>query len=171
MRLAPALDDIVAYEPGQPIEPVMRRFGLSEVVKLASMESPQPPFPEDQAAIVAAMAQAAAIEALKHQDEVALRRDENARQRDDMVAALAARGRATVPSEANFMLVDTRDLCHPHEEVCGVLLSMGAIVRDGTALGCPGWARVSVGTQSEIDFFLQQLAALEVDAQQDVQGR
>ena len=69
------------------------------------------------------------------------------------------------------MLVDTRDLCHPHDKVCGVLLSMGAIVRDGNALGCPGWARVSVGTQSEIDFFLQQLSALEVDAPQDVQGR
>jgi histidinol-phosphate aminotransferase len=117
------------------------------------------------------LAQAAAIEALKHQDQVALRREDNARLRDYMVAALAARGRATVPSEANFMLVDTQDLCHPHDKVCGVLLSMGAIVRDGNALGCPGWARVSVGTQSEIDFFLQQLAALEVDAQRDVQGR
>ncbi len=117
------------------------------------------------------LAQAAAIEALKHQDQVALRRDENARLRAGMVAALAARGRHTVPSEANFMLVDTRDLCHPQDQVCGVLLSMGAIVRDGNALGCPGWARVSVGTQSEIDFFLQQLAALEVDARQDVRGR
>ncbi len=372
MRLTPALEDIVAYEPGQPIELVMRRFGLSEVVKLASNEFPQPPFPEVREAIVAAigelnrypdgdstdlraalaahygvgpgqvavgagscellmllgdvllepgdevvfadpsfvvyndiclvhgatavkvpladfahdldamvaavtprtkmvivcnpnnptgtyvpvegiarlvaavpddvlvvvdeaynefvtaadsqdalklqathenvvvlrtfskiyglcglrvgyglgpeelrqafdkvrqpfnvnrLAQAAATEALKHQDQVAGRRDENARLRAGMVAALAARGRATVPSEANFMLVRTRDLRHPHDEVCGVLLSMGAIVRDGNALGCPGWARVSVGTQSEIDFFLQQLAALEVDAPQDVQGR
>jgi histidinol-phosphate aminotransferase len=117
------------------------------------------------------LAQAAAIEALKHQDQVARRRDENACRRDDMVAALAARGRATVPSEANFMLVDTRDLCHPHDKVCGVLLSLGAIVRDGNALGCPGWARVSVGTQSEIDFFLRHLASLEVDAPRDVQGR
>ena len=52
------------------------------------------------------------------------------------------------------MLVDVRDLCHPQEKVCGDLMSMGAIVRDGNALGCPGWARVSVGTEDEIDFFL-----------------
>jgi len=372
MRFIPALDDIVAYEPGQPIELVMRRFGLSEVVKLASNEFPQPPFPEVKEAIIAAvddlnrypdgystdlraalaehyavrpeqvaagagscelllllgdvllekgdevvfadpsfvvyndlclmheatavkvplvdfahdldamiaavtprtkmvivcnpnnptgtyvpvegiarlveavpgdvlvvvdeaynefvtapdsqdalrlqaehenvivlrtfskiyglcglrvgyglcaeelraafdkvrqpfnvnrLAQAAAIEALKHQDQVARRRDENARLRADMVAALAARGRGTVPSEANFMLVDTRDLCHPQDQVCGVLLSLGAIVRDGNALGCPGWARVSVGTHSEIDFFLHRLASLEVGAQQDGRGR
>ena len=40
-------------------------------------------------------------------------------------------------------------------------MSMGAIVRDGNALGCPGWARVSVGTQDEIDFFLAKLDALQ----------
>ena len=120
---------------------------------------------------VSRLAQAAAIEALKHQDEVARRREQNAAVRASMVAKLAARGRASVPSEANFMLVDTRDLCHPHDQVCGVLLSMGAIVRDGNALGCPGWARVSVGTESEIDFFLHRLASLEVGAPQDGQGR
>jgi histidinol-phosphate aminotransferase len=140
-------------------------YGLGPEVLRQAFDKVRQPFNVNR------LAQAAAIEALKHQDQVALRRDENARLRDTMVSALAARGRGTVPSEANFMLVDTQDLCHPHEEVCGVLLSTGAIVRDGNALGCPGWARVSVGTQSEIDFFLRQLAALEVDAQQDVQGR
>jgi len=110
------------------------------------------------------LAQVAAIEALKHQDQVARRRDANAELRTAMVDRLAARGRATVPSQANFMLVDTRDLRHPQHEVCGVLLSMGVIVRDGNALGCPGWARVSVGTQDEIEFFLRKLASLEVGA-------
>ena len=55
---------------------------------------------------------------------------------------------ATVQSEANFMLVDIRDLCHPQEQVCEALMSLGAIVRDGNAIGCPGWARVSVGTSA-----------------------
>ena len=117
------------------------------------------------------LAQVAAREALKHQDQVAQRRETNARMRDLLVARLAERGRATVPSEANFMLVDTRDLCHPQEHVCGVLLSMGAIVRDGNALGCPGWARVSVGTEAEIEFFLHKLAALEIDTQGAAKGR
>lgn len=117
------------------------------------------------------LAQVAALAALPLQDQVLLRRDENARLRDHLVARLAERGRATVPSQANFMLVDTRDLCHPHDKVCGVLLGMGAIVRDGNALGCPGWARVSVGTHDEIEFFLRRLASLEVGAQEADEGR
>jgi histidinol-phosphate/aromatic aminotransferase/cobyric acid decarboxylase-like protein len=44
-------------------------------------------------------------------------------------------------------------------------MRLGAIVRDGNALGCPGWARVSVGTRQEIDFFLERLASLEPVAQ------
>jgi histidinol-phosphate aminotransferase len=77
-----------------------------------------------------------------------------------MVERLAQMGRATVPSEANFVLVDIRDLKYPQDEVCNVLMSRGAIVRDGNALGCPGWARVSVGTRDEIDYFLGQLESL-----------
>ncbi len=117
------------------------------------------------------LGQLAAIEALKHPDQVAERRETNARLRDLMVARLAERGRATVPTEANFMLVAMNDLCDPHDEVCGTLLSLGAIVRDGNALGCPGWARVTVGTEEEIEFFLDKLASLEVDDRADGQGR
>ncbi len=108
------------------------------------------------------LAQAAALEALKHGDQVVERRRFNAELRAYLVERLAAAGRATVPSEANFMLVDTRDLCRPQDEVCRALLALGAIVRDGNALGCPGWARVSVGTRDEVDFFLEKLASLEV---------
>src|SRR5665647_3389079 len=43
MRFVPALAGIVPYVPGLPIEIVMRRYGLSEVVKLASNEFPLPP--------------------------------------------------------------------------------------------------------------------------------
>ena len=116
------------------------------------------------------LAQIAAIEALKHQDQVEWRRQYNAAVRSAMVTRLAERGRATVPTETNFMLVDTRDLCHPHEKICGVLLSRGAIVRDGNALGCPGWARVTVGTESDIEFFLSKMGELEVDRQVSVEG-
>ena len=107
------------------------------------------------------LAQVAALEALAHQDQVLERREQNAHLRDYMAAALHSVGRATVPSEANYMLVDIRDLCHPQDQVCGALMQLGAIVRDGNALGCPGWARVSVGTRQEIDFFLERLMSLE----------
>jgi len=140
-------------------------YGLGPEVVREAIDKVRQPFNVNR------LGQVAALEALKHQDQIAQRRTDNARMRTTMVEKLAARGRATVPSEANFMLVDTRDLCHPHDEVCGVLLSMGAIVRDGNALGCPGWARVSVGSETEIEFFLQRLASLEVGAQGDGQRR
>jgi histidinol-phosphate aminotransferase len=117
------------------------------------------------------LAQVAALAALPLGDRVAERRAENARLRDHLASRLAERGRASVPSQANFMLVDTRDLRHPQEAVCAALLGMGAIVRDGNALGCPGWARVSVGTHEEIEFFLRKLASLEVGAQEGGEGR
>jgi histidinol-phosphate aminotransferase len=107
------------------------------------------------------LGQLAATEALKHADQVEERRNYTARLRDHLVARLAERGRAVVPSEANFMLVDVNGLCRPQEQVCEALLSRGVIVRDGNALGCPGWARVTVGTEDEIEFFLGELAVLE----------
>jgi histidinol-phosphate aminotransferase len=107
------------------------------------------------------LGQLAAVEALKHPDQVAERRDANARLREHLVARLAERGRATVPSQANFLLVDVEGLRVPQQEVFGALLAMGAIVRDGNALGCSGFVRVTVGSDEEIEFFLEKLAALE----------
>jgi histidinol-phosphate aminotransferase len=42
----PALADLVAYEPGKPVEEVQRELGLERVVKLASNEGPYEPLPE-----------------------------------------------------------------------------------------------------------------------------
>jgi len=140
-------------------------YGLCAPAVKAALDKVRQPFN------VNLLAQVAAVEALKHQDQVARRREVNAELRTAMVEQLAAKGRATVPSQANFMLVDTCELCQPQDQVCQSLLSMGAIVRDGNALGCPGWARVSVGTQDEIEFFLRKLASLEVDAPGRGEGR
>jgi histidinol-phosphate aminotransferase len=41
----PALQAIVPYEPGKPVEEVQRELGLERVVKLASNEGPFGPFP------------------------------------------------------------------------------------------------------------------------------
>ncbi|NLE21603.1 MAG: histidinol-phosphate transaminase [Actinobacteria bacterium] len=109
------------------------------------------------------LGQLAATEALKYPHRVAERREANARLRDRLAARLAELGRATVPSQANFVLVDIEGLSVPQDRVCEALLAMGVIVRDGNTLGCPGWARVTVGTEEEVDFFLEKLATLEVD--------
>src|SRR5580765_7130031 len=50
----PAVQDLVPYEPGKPVEEVQRELGLERVVKLASNEGPFGPFP-------------AALEALERQ--------------------------------------------------------------------------------------------------------
>lgn len=129
-------------------------YGLCPAPLKSALDRVRQPFNTNR------LAQVAALEALKHDERVLERRRCNAELRDYMVGALSAMGRVTVPTEANFMLVDIRDLCHPQEKVCGALMELGAIVRDGNNLGCPGWARVTVGTREEIDFFLERLASL-----------
>jgi len=54
----PALDELVPYEPGKPVETVQRELGLERVVKLASNEGPFGPFPEAIEAIERSLAEA-----------------------------------------------------------------------------------------------------------------
>ena len=53
----PAVNDLVPYEPGKPVEEVQRELGLERVVKLASNEGPFGPFPEAREAIERAIAE------------------------------------------------------------------------------------------------------------------
>jgi histidinol-phosphate aminotransferase len=53
----PAVNDLVPYEPGKPVEEVRRELGLERVVKLASNEGPFGPFPEARTAIEACAAE------------------------------------------------------------------------------------------------------------------
>ena len=55
VRFIPELAGITPYQPGLPIEVVQRRFGLEQVVKLASNEFPLPPFPEVKEVVTAAL--------------------------------------------------------------------------------------------------------------------
>jgi histidinol-phosphate aminotransferase len=50
----PAVQDLVPYEPGKPVEEVQRELGLDRVVKLASNEGPFGPLPEALEALAAA---------------------------------------------------------------------------------------------------------------------
>jgi len=51
------IESIGVYIPGKPIEDVMREFGLSDIVKLASNECPEEPFVPVQEAIAASAAE------------------------------------------------------------------------------------------------------------------
>ncbi|MFA5809956.1 MAG: histidinol-phosphate aminotransferase, partial [Thermoleophilia bacterium] len=46
MKFVSQLENITPYVAGTPIEVVAKRYGLERVIKLASNESPLPPFPE-----------------------------------------------------------------------------------------------------------------------------
>ena len=102
---------------------------------------------------VNALALAAAVEALKHQDEVANRVERTAIERLHVEEELGERGLETTDSEANFSWVslgEDRD----EAAVLDGLASRGVIVRGGTDLGLAGHLRVTYGTRAENDRFL-----------------
>jgi histidinol-phosphate aminotransferase len=102
---------------------------------------------------VNALAQAAAAEALLHQDEVARRVERTATERVHVEAELERRGLELTPSQANFSWVAVDD----EEAVLAGLQDRGVIVRGGTALGDPGHLRVTYGTREENERFLAAL--------------
>ena len=107
---------------------------------IAGLRTPQAPF------TVNAMAQAAAVEVLRHQDRVALRRDRNAVGRDVLSDGLASRGIDVAESQANFVYFIP---AKPPGELAQMLMQRGVIVRPlGVGL------RVSVGTPDENERFL-----------------
>jgi len=130
-------------------------YGLCPVSMKDALDKVRQPFNVNR------LAQVAAVEALKHQDQVHERRRMVIEAREYLEGALTRMGRKVVPSETNFVLVSIEGLREPQESVCEALMALGVIVRDGNGLGCPGWARVSVGTHEEIDFFLERLRSLE----------
>jgi histidinol-phosphate aminotransferase len=107
---------------------------------------------------VNALAQVAAAEALRHQDEVERRVEQTAIERLHVESELAGRGLETTDSEANFSWVGLGD--RDEAEVMKGLAERGVIVRAGTALGQEGWLRVTYGTRQENDRFLAALDEL-----------
>jgi histidinol-phosphate aminotransferase len=104
---------------------------------------------------VNALAQAAAAEALKHQDEVERRVEQTAIERLHVESALGDRGLESSDSEANFSWVALGD--RDEDEVMRGLAERGVIVRAGKALGQAGRLRVTYGTRHENDRFLAAL--------------
>jgi histidinol-phosphate aminotransferase len=104
-----------------------------------------------------ALAQAAAVEALTHQDAVTERVTRTIAERISMDERLRALGLEPADSQANFCwfhLGEERD----EEEVMRGLAERGVLVRGGTALGGPGALRVTYGSPQENMRFLEALA-------------
>ena len=104
-----------------------------------------------------AAAQAAAIEALKHQDEVTRRVERNLAERTSLVVELEGLGLSVAESHANFVWFDVGE---NEPEVVKELGQRGVLVRAGGALGRPGALRVTVGTQAENERFIEALGTL-----------
>ncbi len=106
-----------------------------------------------------ALGQAAAVEALAHQDAVLDRVARNVAERISVDERLRALGLDPAESQANFCwfaLGEGRD----EQAVVEGLRERGVLVRAGTALGGEGALRVTYGTPNENELFLQALAEL-----------
>jgi histidinol-phosphate aminotransferase len=101
------------------------------------------------------LAQAAAAEALLHQDEVARRVERTAIERVFVQDELQERGLDCTDSHANFSWVSLGD--NDEAAVMSGLSERGVIVRAGTALGEEGRLRVTYGTRHENERFLAAL--------------
>jgi histidinol-phosphate aminotransferase len=106
-----------------------------------------------------AAAQAAALEALNHQDEVARRVERNLAERIGLEDGLRELGLDPAESHANFVWFDLGDEREEAQVMQG-LAQRGVLVRAGGALGRDGALRVTVGTQAENERFLEALGAL-----------
>ena len=107
------------------------------------------------------IAQLAAREGLRHPAEMDRRIRATISERDRVANRLSDAGQGFTRSQGNFILLragsgDADDGRWVHE----ALLRRGVIVRDGGALGCPGWLRVTIGLPEENDRFLAALAAV-----------
>jgi histidinol-phosphate aminotransferase len=107
---------------------------------------------------VNSIAQAAATEAIRHQDDVADRVERNLIERILVEERLREMGFSTADSQANFSWIDLGDL--DEGEVVVSLAKAGVAVRPGTPLGGPGHLRVTYGTRAENERFLAAVADL-----------
>jgi histidinol-phosphate aminotransferase len=101
------------------------------------------------------LAQTAATEALRHQDDVARRVEWNVVERLWLEEQLTELGLDIADSQANFCWVSLGE--HDEAEVVDALSRAGVAVRPGMGLGGPGHLRVTYGTRAENERFIAAL--------------
>lgn len=111
-----------------------------------------------------ALAQAAAEEALRHEDEITRRVEQTIAQRLLMEEELREMGLTVADAQANFLwhsLGGANGDAAAHEKaVMDGLAERKVLIRSGTALGREGWARTTIGTAAENRRFLDALRDL-----------
>jgi histidinol-phosphate aminotransferase len=104
-------------------------------------------------------AQAAAVEALRHQDEVERRVVHAVAAREELTGGMRELGVWVAESDANFVWVHLPEGVEEAEVIDG-LAARGVLVRAGAALGRDGSLRVTIGTDAENGRFLGALRDL-----------
>ncbi|MHB1569829.1 MAG: histidinol-phosphate transaminase [Solirubrobacteraceae bacterium] len=104
-------------------------------------------------------AQAAAVEALRHQEEVERRVTQAVAARTQLTEGLRALHLWTADSDANFVWTHLPDEVAESDVTAG-LAARGVLVRAGAALGRERSLRVTVGTDAENERFLGALGEI-----------
>ncbi len=127
-------------------------FALGSAKFRAAVDAVRQPFS------VNALAQAAAAEAVLHQDDVERRVERTLIERVRVEDGLRELGLITAETQTNFSWIDLGEAAE--QEVVAALTEQSIAVRPGTPLGDPGHIRVSYGTPAENERFLAAIAEL-----------
>jgi histidinol-phosphate aminotransferase len=127
-------------------------FAIGSAKFRAAVDAVRQPFS------VNALAQAAAAEAILHQDDVERRVEQTLVERVRVEEGLRELGLTTAATQANFSWMDLGEA--DEKELVAGLGERQIAVRPGTPLGGPGHIRVSYGTPAENDRFLAALGEL-----------
>jgi histidinol-phosphate aminotransferase len=130
-------------------------YALGPAELIAEMNKIRSPFN------ASGVAQAAALAALDDTEHVRRSVESNRRGLRQLVNGLNELGVCSVPSFANFLLVE---LGYDADGVSGELLRRGVIVRPMRWMGFPQAVRVSIGTHSENEKFLHALRDVRAPA-------
>lgn len=117
--------------------------GPSEVI--GAIERTREPFNANM------LAQAAAVAAIADDEHREASRHVNRDGIAQLTEGLEQLGYPVIPTQANFLIFNTKT---DDKAIFHALLHEGLIARSGTALGVPGYLRVSVGTEEENRKFL-----------------
>jgi histidinol-phosphate aminotransferase len=124
-------------------------FAIGSAKFRAAVDAVRQPFD------VNALAQAAAAEAILHQDDVEQRVERTIVERIRVEEALRERGLRTADTQTNFSWIHLGEA--GEEDVVAGLAERLIAVRPGAALGGPGHIRVNYGAPAENDRFLAAL--------------
>lgn len=122
----PEIKEVDAYEPGKPIEDVMREFGLEKVVKLASNENPLGPSTKVKEEIA------------KHLDNLSLYPDGNARLLKEKISEKLNLPTVNIlPSSGSDEMIDliSKAYINPGDEILMADITFPRYIQTATIMG------------------------------------